>query len=137
MAHLAEILFILPPLITHEAPRARLCQHVLIISCMDGFSGFIFQVQQIEYYGIAFDEEKIAMSPNKTDSIKTWITLKSRREVQSFLGLTNYYLRFIKNCSKKAKPLTELTKFTRFKWNDDTLVSFRKSKHKVISALVL
>ena len=96
-----------------------------------------FGVQEIEYLGFVLKAGKIAMNPNKTDAIKAWIRPKSRRDVQSFLGLINYYRRFIKDCSKIAKPLTELTKDVPFQWSDDAETAFRKLKHTVISAPVL
>ena len=96
-----------------------------------------FGVQEIEYLGFVLKAGKIAMNQNKTDAIKAWITPKSRRDVQSFLGLINYYRRFIKNCSKIAKPLTELTKDVLFEWSNEAEVAFRKLKHAVISAPVL
>ena len=76
------------------------------------------------------------MKHNKTDAIKAKITPKSRRGVQSFLGLINYCRKFIKDCSKIAKPLTELTKDALFQWRDDAKVVFPKLKHAIISELV-
>ena len=64
------------------------------------------------------------MNPNKAVAIKAWVTPKSRRDVQSFLGLTNYYRRFIKDCSKMTKPLIKLTKDVPFQWSDDAKVVF-------------
>ena len=49
----------------------------------------IFGVQEIEYLGFVLRAGSIAMNNNKTNAIKAWITPKSRRHVQSLLGLIN------------------------------------------------
>ena len=74
----------------------------------------IFGVHEIEFLGFVLKAGKIVMNPNKTDTIKAWTTPKSRKDVQPFLGLINYYRNFIKDCSQKAKPLTELRKYVPF-----------------------
>ena len=59
-------------------------------------------------------------------------------EVQSFLGLANFYRRFVNNFSKVAKPLHELTrKDTEWKWTDKCQTAFEKLKNIFISQHVL
>ena len=44
---------------------------------------------------------------------------QTRRDVQQFLGLANYYRKFIKDFGTMAKPLHRLTeKNTAFTWTD-------------------
>jgi len=55
-----------------------------------------------------------------------------------FLGLCNYYRRFIEKCAKIAHPMTELTrKGIEFVWTDDCQVSFEKLRTLLSSAPVL
>ena len=49
----------------------------------------------------------------------------------------NFYRRFIKNCAKIAKPLTELTKNVPFRWTDHTEKAFQELKNAIITAPVL
>ena len=52
-----------------------------------------------------------------TTAIQDWPVPKSKKYVQSFLGLVNYYRRFIRNCSAIANPLTLITKYpVRMNW---------------------
>ena len=96
-----------------------------------------FGVQEVEYLGFVLRAGRIAMNPNKTRAIEVWETPKSKKELQSFLGLVNYYRRFIKDCSKIAKPLTNLTKNVPFVWSEGANEAFNILKQTVISAPVL
>ena len=57
------------------------------------------------------------MNRNKTKAIKVWEKLTTKKELQSFLGLANYYRWFIRNRSEIAWLLTELTKNVHFNWS--------------------
>jgi len=45
-----------------------------------------------------------------------WLVLKSVKKMQKFLGLANYYRWFVKDFTRVAKPLHEMTK-KDIKWN--------------------
>jgi len=45
-----------------------------------------------------------------------WPRSKTVKDVQRFLGLTNYYRRFVKDFAKLAKPLHKLVRKNE-KWN--------------------
>ncbi|CAM5165828.1 unnamed protein product, partial [Natator depressus] len=46
----------------------------------------------------------------KVNAIQNWPVPKSKKQVQSFLGLAGYYRRFVPHCSQIATPLTNLTR---------------------------
>ena len=50
------------------------------------------------------------MNPVKVEVVKNWQTPKNTKQVQQFLGLTNYFRKFIQGYSSMAAPLSELTK---------------------------
>ena len=54
--------------------------------------------------------EGIKVDPAKVKSIVEWPDLTCVNDIQSFLGLVNYYHQFIKNLAKIAALLTELLK---------------------------
>ncbi|KAL4013340.1 hypothetical protein IC575_025506 [Cucumis melo] len=59
-------------------------------------------------------------------------------EINSFLGLTGYYRRFVEDFSRIASPLTQLTrKGTPFIWNPACEGSFQELKQKLVSTPVL
>ena len=64
--------------------------------------------------------EGLSVDPSKIDVVGSWPTPRSVKAVQSFLGLANYYRRFILRFSEIAAPLTKLTrKKVPFGWNED------------------
>lgn len=69
-----------------------------------------FHVQEVNFLGHIITPGQIRMDPAKVAAIRDWELPETRKGIQSFLGLTNYYRRFIKNYSKIAAPLTDLTK---------------------------
>jgi hypothetical protein len=50
------------------------------------------------------------MDPVKVVGVRDWLHPNTKKEVQSFLGFTNFYRRFIRDFSYHAKPLFEFTK---------------------------
>ena len=50
------------------------------------------------------------MDPAKVAAILDWPTPKNLKEVQSFLGFSNFYRKFILHYSALTFPLTSLTR---------------------------
>ena len=74
----------------------------------------------------------------KVAAIANWPAPRNRKEVQQFLGLGNYYHRFIKDFATIAKPLHRLTEEDReFLWMESCEEAFRKLKGKLIFAPIL
>jgi len=60
-------------------------------------------------------QEKIEMEKDKVAGVLNWPTPRMVRDIRKFLGLTNYYRRFIKNFAAFAKSLNMLTRKNK-KW---------------------
>ena len=67
-------------------------------------------LSNVEFLGYLVDSRGITMQPGKVVAIKEWVVPMSINEVQQFLGLANYYRRFIFRFSELASPLTRLTR---------------------------
>ncbi|KAL5473550.1 hypothetical protein EMCRGX_G028043 [Ephydatia muelleri] len=73
--------------------------------------------KSVTFLGHIVSEEGVAADPSKTAVVAGWPPPQSKREMQQFLGLANYYRKFVKNFAAIAKPLHRLTeKNTDFKW---------------------
>ena len=82
--------------------------------------------------------EGIKMDPSKVKAIVDWPYPKKVKEVQSFLGLANYYRRFIEDFSKEAAPLHKLTRKDQpWKWGDEEIAAFNALKNKFIAKPIL
>ena len=69
--------------------------------------------QRVVFLGHIVSAEGIATDPSKTDAVSKWPTPLSKKEVQQFLGLANYYRRFVKIFASISKPLHRLTEKKR------------------------
>ena len=48
------------------------------------------------------------MEKKKIDGVLSWPEPKNVKDIRKFLGLTNYYRRFIKNFTQVARPINVL-----------------------------
>ena len=65
------------------------------------------------------------VDPAKVEAVMRWKVLRSLSEIQIFLGLVGYYLRFIQDFSKIAVPLTRLIKkVVVFRWGPEQQTAF-------------
>ena len=69
-----------------------------------------FEKTKVEYLGVIVSHNSVEMDPVKVAGVTNWPALTNRKEVQSFLGFTNFYHRFIQDFSHHARPLFNLTK---------------------------
>ena len=97
----------------------------------------LFQ-KEVCYLGHVVSNKGVATDPSKTDKVAHWPAPTSQRDVQQFLGLANYYRRFVKNFATIAKPLHRLTeKNAPFKWTEECQASFEELRQRLTSAPVL
>ena len=70
--------------------------------------------------------------------VQEFPTLTNLKELRSFLGLANYYRRFVKGFSYIANPLNALTKkHAPFVWTVTCADAFDKLKRALVSAPIL
>jgi len=55
------------------------------------------------------------MEVEKVDGVLSWPEPKNIKDVRKFLGLTNYYRRFIRDFAQVARPMNMLTRKNK-KW---------------------
>jgi len=69
------------------------------------------------------------MQKEKVEGVLNWPAPRNVKEVQKFLGLANYYRRFIKNFARIAAPLHVLVrKEQKWKWEKEQEKVFEKLK---------
>ena len=79
-----------------------------------------FAQQEVEFHGHKISDEKLKMENVKVKVILEWEPSSKVIELHSFLGLVNYYFRFIKGYSAKAAPLTDMLKKNKMcHWSEE------------------
>ncbi|GJX36915.1 hypothetical protein Tco_0248472 [Tanacetum coccineum] len=82
--------------------------------------------------------QRLHVDPAKIEAIKNWASPTTPTEIRQFLRLAGYYRRFIKDFSKIAKSLTELTqKNKKYIWGEDQETTFQLLKQKLCEAPIL
>ena len=102
-----------------------------------------FFADRLEFLGYIITSDGVSMDRSKVSAIADWPTPKNLKEVQAFLGFANFYCRFIKHYSKRAAPLTSLSKGMKngkggsFRWGDEQAQAFRTLKEAFTTAPIL
>ncbi|KAF9748546.1 Retrovirus-related Pol polyprotein from transposon opus, partial [Nosema granulosis] len=97
-----------------------------------------FKLLEVEFLGHIISENKISSKIQKSQGLSDIKKPKDKKQLQEFLGLINYYRKFIKNCSTVGAPLYNLLKKKiEFKWCDKAEESFQTSKDILINKVSL
>ncbi|GJW70101.1 putative reverse transcriptase domain-containing protein [Tanacetum coccineum] len=102
------------------------------------FSKCDFWIRIVQFLGHLIDSQGLHVDPAKIEAVKNWTSPTTPTEIRQFLGLAGYYRRFIKDFSKIAKSLTELTqKNKKYIWGKDQESAFQLLKQKLCEAPIL
>ena len=94
-----------------------------------------FAMAKVEYLGHLISGKGVKTDPTKIQAIKDWPEPKNVKQLRSFLGLSGYYRRFIRNYA--SRPLTQLFKKGPYEWNEDTQEAFLTLKEALTNPPVL
>lgn len=73
--------------------------------------------KEVTYLGHIISADRVRSDPGKIEAVKKFPTSKNDKNIKEFLGLEDYYRRFIRNFSGTSKTLTGLLKKdVSFKW---------------------
>ena len=97
-----------------------------------------FAKPEIKFLGHIVGADGIKVNPAKIAAVNDWQPPKTVHQVRSFLGLANYFRKFIQGYAKLAAPLTDLTKAVNpFIWTPECQESFDGIKWALTNAPVL
>src|SRR5918912_1106670 len=97
-----------------------------------------FLKPKMELLGHVVSEDRIQVDPKKVQAVKDWKPLKNVHDVRCFLGMCNYYRRFIERYAHIVAPITKLLrKDTKWKWTESQQKAFDILKERLVAAPVL
>jgi len=74
-----------------------------------------WKVREVEFLGVVIGPKGVEIQKEKVEEVLNWLAPRNIKKVQKFLGLANYYRRFIKNFTRIAAPLHVLVR-KKQKW---------------------
>jgi len=95
---------------------------------------------QVQYLGYIIDEQGVHVDPAKIQVIWDWPSSTTLTELRSFLGLANFYRRFVLGFSHITWLLSQVTKGgakAKFFWFESQPKAFRELKDCLCSIPVL
>ena len=121
----------------------RLAEYGIII----GPEKFQFVTTELSFLGHHVCSEGISPLPSAVDAIVNFVRPEKQRALRRYLGMINYYHRFIPHCADKLTLLNHLltaaneghTRLSNFdlKWNESADLTFTESKQILANATLL
>jgi hypothetical protein len=97
-----------------------------------------FWKSEISFLGHIVGKGGIKVDPVKVAAVQNWPVPSHVQLLRGFLGLANYFRRFVQGFSTLATPLTNLTRHNvDWKWSDRCQKAFQLVKEALIKAPVL
>jgi hypothetical protein len=90
--------------------------------------------------GYIIDERGVHVDPAKIQVIWDWLAPTTLTKLRNFLGLFNFYHRFMLGFSYITWPLSQVTKGgakVKFFWSESQQKAFEDLKHRLCSAPML
>jgi transposase InsO family protein len=96
-----------------------------------------FIATKVKLLGHLISQNSIEIDPAKQSTLKNWPLPLTGSQIQSFLGFTNYFRKFIPLYSTLAAPLESLRNYKSFQLNDLQIQSFSALKNAILKAPIL
>ena len=97
-----------------------------------------FARNSVNFLGFVVSSNGVSPDTDKIEAVRSFPVPKCVKDVRSFLGLCNYYRRFVEGFAKIASPLNRLTrKNVGFVWSSDCDVAFKELKNRLCSPPIL
>jgi len=98
----------------------------------------MWKARKIGFLGVVIGPNRIEIEEGKVEGVLGWPVPKTVKDIRKFLGLTNYYRRFIKDFAQVARPMNVLTrKDEKWRWGDEQQKAFDELKKVFTSKPVL
>jgi transposase InsO family protein len=97
-----------------------------------------FGVKEVTFLGHVISKQGIQCDKNKTEAVNSFPVPKNVHDIRSFVGLCQFYRRYIKSFSQIAAPLTQLLRNdVPFVWGDAQQKAFDTLKTSLTTSPIL
>jgi len=138
VVYLDDILIYSNDIMQHQSHVKEVLKRLQKVRLYAKAEKYKFHSDSIKYLGYVLSPAGLTMSDTKVKTIQEWPEPKKIKDIQSFLGFTNFYRHFIFNYSDIVILLTRLTrKNTLWNFDNDCKIAFNTLKQAFISASIL
>ncbi|XP_020205258.1 uncharacterized protein LOC109790505 [Cajanus cajan] len=97
----------------------------------------IFGVECVGYLGHTITKFGVQPDPDKVKAIIDWLVPLSLTGLHGFLGIIDFYQRFVRHYARIASPLTELLKCATFTWTSQAQQAFTELRKQITTTPIL
>ena len=138
LAYLDDIILYSSDLQSHMERLERLFQRLREANLKLKPSKCRILQKRVSFLGYVVSETGVGTDPEKIEAVRNWPVPTNLRQSRAFVGLCQYYRRFVPNFSAIAAPLHALTKKgAPFLWTAECHSAFEQLKEALVSADVL
>jgi len=95
-------------------------------------------VRKLKFLGHIIEQGTISPDPEKVSLLQAWPVPQNQTEMRGFLGLFNWFRKFLRHAAEIIIPLTELTKKDiQFHMDERALQAFAAAKQALAGTLIL
>ena len=108
LVYLDELLITSPDHRTHKKHLKILFNRLAEYGIIIGPEKCQFGTIELSFLGHHFSAAGISTLPSAVDAIINFIMPEKQRALRRYLGMINYYYRFVPHCANKLTPLNQL-----------------------------
>nr|VZI43467.1 unnamed protein product [Spirometra erinaceieuropaei] len=99
----------------------------------------VLGVPSLEFLGHQVDSEGLRPLPSKVEAVRNFPPPTSKRQLQRFLGMDNFFRRFLPNCADLMLPLTNMLSGPKgpLELTGEALTAFERIKNSLADATLL
>ena len=137
--YLDDVLVASMSLAQHESDLRALFQTLKTFGLVLNTGKCVFGVRQLEFLGHLVSEKGIKPLPGKVEAVRQFERPQSVKSLQRFLGMVNFYRRFLPNIASTLRPLTDALAGAprRLVWTSDMTSAFSRTKQQLAEAALL
>ena len=137
--YLDDVLVASPTEEQHERDLRQLFGALLRFGLVLNVNKCTFGGRELELLSHSVSEQGIKPLPGKVEAVQKFVHLRSVKALQRFLGMVNFYRRFLPGVAAVMRPLTDALAGTphQLMWNEEMTTAFQRTKDLLARAMLL